>query len=118
MPNAVSAFLDDTVAGGAADRPAIVTPAGPTTYRELLRLAGRCGNVLRGLGLEPEQRVALLLPDGVGWAATFFGALRIGAVAVTTWRSGFTHLAPRADPRPPCTCIAICWRAVTTGSTC
>src|SRR6266850_976383 len=82
MPNAVSAFLDDTVAGGAADRPAIVTPAGPTTYRELLRLAGRCGNVLRGLGLEPEQRVALLLPDGVEWAATFFGALRIGAVAV------------------------------------
>src|SRR5947199_37865 len=65
MPNAVSAFLDDTVAGGAADRPAIVTPGGATTYRELLRLAGRCGNVLRGLGLEPEQRVALLLPDGV-----------------------------------------------------
>jgi benzoate-CoA ligase family protein len=82
MPNAVSAFLDDTVAGGAADRPAIVTPAGATTYRELLRLAGRCGNVLRGLGLEPEQRVALLLPDGVEWAAAFFGALRIGAVAV------------------------------------
>lgn len=82
MPNAVSAFLDDTVAGGAADRPVIVTPDGATTYRELLRLAGRCGNVLRGLGLEPEQRVALLLPDGVEWAAAFFGALRIGAVAV------------------------------------
>src|SRR2546422_1747333 len=82
MPNAVSAFLDDTVAGGAADRPAIVTPGGATTYRELLRLAGRCGNVLRGLGLEPEQRVALLLPDGVDWATTFFGVLRIGAVAV------------------------------------
>jgi benzoate-CoA ligase family protein len=82
MPNAVSAFLDDTVAGGAGDRPAIVTPAGATTYRELLRLAGRCGNVLRGLGLEPEQRVGLLLPDGVEWAAAFFGALRIGAVAV------------------------------------
>ncbi|HTO12881.1 MAG TPA: benzoate-CoA ligase family protein [Candidatus Binatia bacterium] len=82
MANAVSAFLDDTVAGGAADRPAIVTPAGATTYREMLRLAARCGNVLRGLGLEAEQRVALLLPDGVEWAAAFFGALRIGAVAV------------------------------------
>ena len=82
MPNAVSAFLDDTVAGGTGDRPAIVTPAGATTYRELLRLAGRCGNVLRGLGLEAEQRVALLLPDGVEWAAAFYGALRIGAVAV------------------------------------
>ena len=82
MANAVSAFLDDTVAGGAGERAAIVTPAGTTSYRELLRLAGRCGNVLRGLGLEPEQRVALLLPDGVEWAATFFGVLRIGAVAV------------------------------------
>ena len=90
MPNTVSAFLDDTVAGGAADRPALVTPAGATTYRELLGQAGRCGNVLRGLGLEPEQRVALLLPDGVEWAATFFGALRIGAVAVPL----NTRLAP------------------------
>jgi benzoate-CoA ligase family protein len=90
MANAVSAFLDDTVAGGAGERPAIVTPLGATTYRDLLRLAGRCGNVLRGLGLEPEQRVALLLPDGVEWAAVFFGALRVGAVAVPL----NTRLAP------------------------
>jgi benzoate-CoA ligase family protein len=82
MPNAVSAFLDDTVAAGAGERPAIVTPSGATPYRAILEAAGRCGNVLRGLGLEPEQRVALLLPDGAEWAAAFFGALRIGAVAV------------------------------------
>src|SRR5688500_18877480 len=82
MANAVTAFLDDAAAGRGGVRPAIVTPAGATTYRELLHLAARAGNVLRGLGLEPEQRVALLLPDGVEWAATFFGALRIGAVAV------------------------------------
>src|SRR5215475_10086935 len=90
MANAVSAFLDDTVVGGAGERPAIVTPAGSATYREMLRLACRCGNVLRGLGLEPEQRVGLLLPDGVEWAAAFFGALRIGAVAVPL----NTRLAP------------------------
>jgi 4-hydroxybenzoate-CoA ligase/benzoate-CoA ligase len=93
MPNAVSAFLDDTAAGGAGNRPAILTPAGATTYRELLRLVGRSGNVLRGLGLEAEQRVALLLPDGVEWAAVFFGALRIGAVAVPL----NTRLAPAAS---------------------
>src|SRR5690348_5524339 len=90
MPNAVTAFLDDTAAGGAARRPAIVTPGGATSYRALLDLTRRCGNVLRGLGLEPEQRVALLLPDGPEWAATFFGALRIGAVAVPL----NTRLAP------------------------
>jgi len=82
MANAVTAFLDDTLGGGAAERPAIVTPAGATTYRELLALVGRAGNALRGLGVEPEQRVALLLPDGLDWVVTFLGALRVGAVAV------------------------------------
>jgi len=97
MPNAVSAFLDDTVAGGAADRPAIVTPGGATTYRELLRLAGRCGNVLRGLGLEPEQRVALLLPDGVDWATTFFRAWgrRSGSRCCGTAGPGSSSPMPR-----------------------
>jgi benzoate-CoA ligase family protein len=32
--------------------------------------------------VEAEQRVALLMPDGMGFAATFFGALKLGAVAV------------------------------------
>jgi benzoate-CoA ligase family protein len=82
VANAVTAFLDDTIGGGAGDRPAIVTSAGATTYRELLALTARAGAALRGLGVEPEQRVALLLPDGVEWVATFLGTLRVGAVAV------------------------------------
>ena len=82
MANAVSAFIDDTAAGRGGARVAIVTRGGATTYRELLGLVSRAGNMLRGLGVEPEQRVAILLPDGVEWVATFFGALRIGAVAV------------------------------------
>jgi benzoate-CoA ligase family protein len=90
MANAVTAFLDDTIGGGAADRPAIVTPAGATTYRDLLALTARAGTALRDLGVEPEQRVALLLPDGVEWVATFLGTLRIGAVAVPL----NTRLAP------------------------
>jgi len=82
MANAVPAFLDDHVAAGGGARPAIVTADGTTTYGELRALACRTGNALRGLGVEHEQRVALLLPDGLAWAATFFGTLRIGAVAV------------------------------------
>ena len=82
MANAVSAFLDDTIGGGAGERPAVVTPTETVTYRELLARVSRAGNALRGLGVEPEQRVALLLPDGVDWVAVFLGALRIGAVAV------------------------------------
>src|SRR5262245_33446104 len=82
MANAVCAFLDDALGGGAGDRPALVTPAGVTTYRELFALVCRAGSALRGLGVAPGQRVALLLPDSLDWAVTFLGALRIGAVAV------------------------------------
>jgi len=82
MTNAVSAFLDDRIAAGQGDRTAIVTPRRTFTYRELLALSCRAGNALRNLGVEAEQRVALALPDGIDFTALFFGALRIGAVAV------------------------------------
>src|ERR671937_2318583 len=82
MKNATTAFLDGRVAVGDAESVAIVTPAGATTYRELLALVNRAGHALRALGVSPEDRVAMLLPDGLEWAAVFFGALRIGAVAV------------------------------------
>src|SRR4029450_13740273 len=99
MANAISAILDDALGGG-ADRPAVVGPDGAESYRELLALGGRAGNALRGLGVEPEQRVALLLPDGLEWAAVFLGALRIGAVAVP--------FNTRLDPAA--------WRAMLTDS--
>ena len=82
MANATPAFLDDHVASGGGERPAVVTAERTITYAELLGLVSRTGHVLRDAGLEGGDRVALLLPDGVAWAAVFFGALRIGAVAV------------------------------------
>jgi benzoate-CoA ligase family protein len=82
MADTVAAFLDAHVAVGEGERPAIVTPSGATSYAELLELVNRTGHVLREAGAQIEQRVAVWLPDGVAWAAVFFGALRIGAVAV------------------------------------
>ena len=92
MANAVPAFLDEHVATGEGGRPAIVTPSGTVDYAELLELACRTGGALREAGVAPEQRVAMLLPDGIAWAAVFFGSLRIGAVAVPL----STRLAPEA----------------------
>jgi benzoate-CoA ligase len=92
MANAVPAFLDEHVATGEGGRPAIVTPSGAVDYAELLELACRTGAALREAGVQAEQRVAMLLPDGVAWAAVFFGALRVGAVAVPL----NTRLAPEA----------------------
>jgi 4-hydroxybenzoate-CoA ligase len=82
MAHATAAFLDVHVSAGRGARVAIETPDARVTYAELTALANRTANLLRELGVEPEQRVAMLLPDGIDWAATFFGALRIGAVAV------------------------------------
>jgi benzoate-CoA ligase family protein len=45
-------------------------------------LANRVGNGLLDLGIDLEQRVALLLLDSPQFAAAFFGAIKIGAVAV------------------------------------
>ena len=82
MDNAASLFVDAPVEEGHGARAALLTPSGPVTYADLQRLTDRVARALRARGVEPEQRVAILLPDGPAWAATFFAALKLGAVAV------------------------------------
>jgi benzoate-CoA ligase family protein len=102
MDNAATLFVDAPVEEGHGDRSALVTPGGAVSYAALQRLTDRAAHALRAQGVEPEQRVALLMADGRGWAATFFGALKLGAVAVPL----NTRLAPAdlrtvlADCRP------------------
>jgi acyl-CoA synthetase (AMP-forming)/AMP-acid ligase II len=48
----------------------------------LAHLASRVGNGLKHLGVERENRVALLLVDGPKLVASFYGAMAIGAVPV------------------------------------
>ena len=82
MTNAVAAFLDRHVAAGRGPQPAIVTPGAVHGYGDVLDAACRAAGALRDLGVARGDRVALLLPDGLELAAAFFGALRLGAVAV------------------------------------
>jgi benzoate-CoA ligase len=82
MDNAAALFVDAPVEEGHGARAAFLTPSGPVTYADLQRLTDRAAHGLRARGVEPEQRVAMLLPDGPAWAATFFAALKLGAVAV------------------------------------
>jgi benzoate-CoA ligase family protein len=102
MDNAAPLFVDAPVEEGRGEHTALVTPTGPVTYAGLQRLTDRAAGALRALGVEAEQRVALLLADGPGWAATFFGALKLGAVAVPlNTRLGPDDLrAVLADCRP------------------
>jgi benzoate-CoA ligase len=80
--NVTAAFLDGALAQGWGNRPAIRTQTEAVTYTQLAEQANRAGNGLSALGVELEQRVALLLYDSPEFAASFFGAMRLGAVAV------------------------------------
>ena len=102
MDNAAALFVDAPVEEGHGEQPALLTPSGPVSYALLQRLTDRVGHALRARGVEPEQRVAMLLPDGPAWAATFFAALKLGAVAVPlNPRLGLAELRSLlADCRP------------------
>ena len=52
------------------------------TYAELVSLANRVGNALREQGVSRGDRVLIVLPDSPEFIASFFGAAKIGAVAV------------------------------------
>ncbi|MEO7019692.1 MAG: benzoate-CoA ligase family protein [Ktedonobacteraceae bacterium] len=80
--NAANAFLDHNLLDGRGARPAIHYQGQTYTYTYIAELANRVGNGLRDLGIEMEQRVALLLLDSPEWAAAFFGGMKIGAVPV------------------------------------
>jgi benzoate-CoA ligase family protein len=82
VDNAASFLIDQPSAEGLASRAALVTPGKSWSYGELRALTDRAAHGLRRLGVEPEQRVALLMPDGVEFAAAFFATLKLGAVAV------------------------------------
>ena len=49
--NCASVLLDDAIAEGHGDRPAILTDAGSIRYRELLDRANRIANVLQAAGV-------------------------------------------------------------------
>src|SRR5437667_1950370 len=80
--NAASAFLDRNLAEGRGAKTAIYYEGTAYTYAQIAELANRIGNGLLDLGIDMEQRVALLLLDSPQFAAAFFGAIKIGAVAV------------------------------------
>ena len=76
--------------------PAVVSRARTVTYGELLGEVRRAAAGLRALGVQPEQRVAMVMLDSVEFYATFLGAMRIGAVPAPV-----NPVAARARPRRP-----------------
>ena len=84
--NAAAWLLDDTIERLGADRPALRTPAGELwSYGDLQRHANQVAQVLvEDLGVVPGNRVLLRAPNVPWVVACWFGALKAGAVVVTT----------------------------------
>jgi benzoate-CoA ligase family protein len=80
--NAATAFLDRHLAEGRGAKTALYYEGVMYSYAQIIELANRVGNGLLDLGVEMEQRVALLLFDSPQFAACFFGAIKIGVVPV------------------------------------
>jgi 4-hydroxybenzoate-CoA ligase len=80
--NAAVDFVDRNVAEGRGDKAAFIDPSRNLTYAELRDSAARIGPMLVRLGIEPENRIALILLDTVDFPILFWGAVRAGIVPV------------------------------------
>lgn len=80
--NVASYFVDRNVLEGRGNNIAIECAAEQVSYQQLLERTNRVGNALRALEVRMEERVAILIPDSPDFLYSFFGAIKIGAVAV------------------------------------
>jgi len=83
-------------------RVAILGEPAQVTYGELAALASRAGNALLEHGATPGDRVLIVLPDSAEFIAAFFGAAKIGAVAVPVnpfaRTSDYIHYIENCEP--------------------
>jgi benzoate-CoA ligase family protein len=79
--NAAETYVD----AHRAERPdkiAIRCQGASVTYGEMAASVDRCGNALRQLGVDIEDRVVILCLDSPAFVYTFFGAIKLGAIPV------------------------------------
>lgn len=75
-------FIEENVLKGLGSKVAIYSDDKQVTYQELLNLVNQFGNALKKIGVERENRILLLTYDSPEFAASFFGAMKIGALPV------------------------------------
>ncbi|NEV80420.1 AMP-binding protein, partial [Rhodopseudomonas sp. BR0C11] len=80
--NAAVDFVDRNVAEGRGDKIAFIDSQRSLSYGELRDAVARVGPMLVRLGVEQENRIALVLKDTVDFPILFWGAIRAGIVPV------------------------------------
>ncbi len=101
--NLGSYFLDENLVPGRAERPAIFYEGGTLSFLDLWHLTNRMGNVLREVGVEPENRVLLILEDSPEWVAAWLASMKIGAVGTHAYTylpaHDYTHFLNLVRPK-------------------
>ncbi len=88
--NVVDYLFEHSAAPANADRPALILDdpdRSVVTYRTLYQRVCKVGHFLRGLGIQPDERVMFSVMDGPDFEALFLGGMKIGAVTIpiNTW---------------------------------
>jgi len=80
--NAVTDLIDAQVARGLPEKIAFVDSDRALSYGELQAKSCAFAHALQAFGLRPEERLALLLYDGVDFPVAFWGGVRAGVVVL------------------------------------
>ena len=80
--NIASYFVDRNLDLGRGTKTAIYEEGRQLTYAQLAEMVNRCGNALRALGIEVENRILMAVPDSAEFVSLFLGAAKIGAVPI------------------------------------
>jgi acyl-coenzyme A synthetase/AMP-(fatty) acid ligase len=83
-------YLDVNLEAGRGDKTALYYEDGIYSFFELWRLTNKVGNVLKELGVEPEDRVLLILEDSPEWVAAWLATMKLGGVGT----HAYTYLKP------------------------
>jgi len=83
--NLTSYFLDRNLEEGKADSVALLIEDVTYTYQDVCDMTNRIGHVLLSLGVEMEDRVLLALNDSLEFVASWYAAVKIGAVVAEVY---------------------------------
>src|SRR5271169_1873844 len=75
-------FIDRNVAEGRGNKAAFVDASRAISYAQLHDAVARVGPALARFGVEPENRIAIILYDSIEFPILFWGTIRAGIVPV------------------------------------
>lgn len=76
-------FLEDTLAKG-GDKTAFISMDKSLSYSELEKQSRNFGAYLHSIGLQPGDKIALMMPNILQYPIALFGAIRAGIIVVNT----------------------------------